>query len=122
MAAPLASFGDVQDRMPGAALVQAYVETLLADASALVRSEFPDVDARITSNVLDAVAVQSVVANMVKRALLVPDAGVSSQTAGPFAVSYSNPDGSLYLRGAERAILGLGTVSASGARSVRMGY
>lgn len=122
MTGPLAAFSDVQKRARGASLDRELVDALLMDASVMVRAEFADVDARITAGSLDPMAVVSVVANMVKRAVLAPGDGVKSDTAGPFGVTYDNPHGDLYFKASERATLGAGTSVAGGARSVRMGY
>lgn len=75
--------------------------TLAGDASDMIRTRWPDVDARIASGALSADSVKRVVAYMVKRAMIVGDAeGLESrsQTSGPFGVSdkFVNPNANLY--------------------------
>lgn len=87
---------------PLTAAEQSVAAALLDDASDIIRTRFPDTDARITSGSLSAESVRRVAASMVKRAMLNRDQeGVesSSQSAGPFAVTakYSNPTAALYL-------------------------
>ena len=97
MAEPFATFEDVQARWRTLSSDEETVaNTLAADASDMIRTRWPDVDARI-----DADSVKRVVANMVKRAMIVGDSvGLESrsQTAGPFGVSdkYANPNANLY--------------------------
>lgn len=91
---------------------------LLSDASAVIRTECPGIDAKITpvppatEPELDPGIPKMIVCAMVKRAMLVAnDAdGVSAtqQTAGPFSQSltFSNPMGNLYLTKAEKRLLG----------------
>lgn len=85
--------------------------TLLADASDLIMTQCPKWD-KANEATLRRIACQ-----MVKRAMLAMDrAGVSqsTQTAGSFSesMSYSNPDGDLYLTSAERKSLGKGVQTA----------
>lgn len=102
MAEPFATFEDVQARWRTLSSDEETVaNTLAADASDMIRTRWADVDARITSGALDADSVKRVVANMVKRAMIVGDSvGLESrsQTAGPFGVSdkYANPNANLY--------------------------
>ena len=102
MAEPFATYEDVQARWRTLSSDEETVaNTLAADASDMIRTRWPDVDARITSGALDADSVKRVVANMVKRAMIVGDnLGLESrsQTAGPFGVSdkYANPTANLY--------------------------
>jgi len=102
MAEPFATYEDVQARWRTLSSDEETVaNTLAADASDMIRTRWPDVDARITSGALDADSVKRVVANMVKRAMIVGDnLGLESrsQTAGPFGVSdkYANPNANLY--------------------------
>lgn len=91
---------------------QAVAEARLDDASAIVRSECPDIDAKITAGTVDAEVARFVVCEMVKRTMLSgPDtAGVSGQmlVAGPFTrqQTYANPTGNLYLTKQEKRLLG----------------
>jgi hypothetical protein len=103
MPEPFATVQDVEDRWRPLSDAEVIVtETLLDDASDLIRSRWSDVDARVTSGSLTTTAVRRVVVGMVKRAMTAGDvAGVESQsqTAGPFAFStkFANPNGNLYL-------------------------
>lgn len=88
-------------------------EVLLADASAMVRAECPDLDGRLAAvpPLVDAGIPRMVVCAMVKRAMLASGLeGVSSgmDVAGPFTQqrSFANPMGNLYLTKAERKLLG----------------
>lgn len=77
------------------------VDTLLDDASNMIRDRWPDVDERIAAETLREASVTRAVSGMVKRALLNSGAeGVASQAqgAGPFSVNttYSNPNGNLF--------------------------
>ena len=102
MAEPFATYEDVQARWRTLTSDEETVaNTLAVDASDMIRTRWPDVDARITSGALDADSAKRVVANMVKRAMIVGDnVGLESrsQTAGPFGVSdkYANPNANLY--------------------------
>ncbi|MBM6699918.1 hypothetical protein H7U32_06280 [Bifidobacterium pullorum subsp. saeculare] len=85
--------------------------TLLADASDLIMTQCPR-----WREASDA-TLKRIACQMVKRAMLALDrAGVSqsTQTAGSFSesMSYSNPDGDLYLTSAERKSLGKGVQTA----------
>lgn len=97
----------------------------LREASIEIRGNFRDVDRRIglwavdpeDPNALDPDVPQLVVCRMVKRAMDSPDgqiAGVNQiqQSAGPFGqtLSFTNPDGNIYLSKADRALLGVGRV------------
>lgn len=92
---------------------RAMAEVLLEDASARVRVEFPDVDARIAAvpQELDPAVPRMIVCAMVKRAMLAPsDQGVAAsvqQSAGPYSQSttFANPNGDLYLTSGERRML-----------------
>lgn len=101
----------------------AVADRLAMDASDMIRERWPDVDDRITAGSLTADGLTRIVAQMVKRAMIVGDAlGLESraQTAGPFSVSdkFSNPTGNLYLTNAD--ILYLDGVGYSS--QVRMGW
>lgn len=90
---------------------------LLEDASAEVRGRFPAIDARIATFDpeaglgLDPALVRRVVCAMVKRVMTggVEREGVATyqEGTGPFSegVTFSNPNGDLYLTKAERNLL-----------------
>lgn len=92
---------------------QAVALVLLEDASARIRVEFPDVDARIAADPqgLDPAVPRMIVCAMVKRAMLAgTDQAVAAsiqQTAGPYSQSttFANPTGDLYLTSGERRML-----------------
>lgn len=76
-------------------------DTLADDASDMIRSRWPDVDARVVTGDLTALSLTRVVANMVKRAMIVGDReGVESHSegSGPFSYAdkYANPNANLY--------------------------
>lgn len=90
-------------------------ETLLMDASVIVATMCAQSGIAIDeTDELQALTVQSIVCEMVKRAMLAPvdQAPMSqfSQTAGPYSESgtYANPTGDLYLTSSEKKRLGLG--------------
>lgn len=75
---------------------------LIVDACDMIRSRWPDVDDRLAAGRLTALSLQRVVAQMVKRAMIVSGSeGVEnrSQVVGPFqmAEKYANPNANLYL-------------------------
>lgn len=87
----------------------------LVEASTEIRALYPDLDARITAAKIDADIPRLVVNRMVKRAMDIPDnqtAGINQvqNTAGPFGqtLSFTNPDGNVYLSKADKALLGAG--------------
>lgn len=99
---------------------QGVATTLLGDVSDLIRSRFPDVDARIANGSLTTASVKRIAAAAVKRAMISSDAeGLESraQAAGPFSVSdkFANPNGNLYLTADDVRLLG-GDYSAATAR------
>ncbi len=111
MAEPFATFADLEARWRLLEQGEAARATiLLFDASNMIRERWPDVDARIASGDLLAGTLLRIVTTMVKTAMQNPDVeGIESRgvTTGPFGdnVKYSNPDGALYLRNADIAIL-----------------
>jgi hypothetical protein len=116
----LASVDDVAVRWRPLSASEAVVaETLLGDASAIVRAQYPGIDAQMLSGAVDAANVTIVVANMVKRALINPDEGVTqeSQTVGPYShsQSYANPLRNLFLTEADRLLIAGPTATASSA-------
>lgn len=94
----------------------------LREASIKVRTQFPDVDARIAAGTLDPEVPELVVNEMVKRAMDTPQgadlAGVAQATGqtGPFATTFqfTNPDGNLYLSRDDRRMLAAGRPGKSG--------
>lgn len=118
--ASFAGYMDVEARWrPLSTAEQDVADQLAADASAMLRERWPDVDARVTAGTLTAASLTRIVAMAVKRAMLVGDAeGLESQqqAAGPFSVSatYSNPNANLYFTAADVLLLdGLGYVPRS---------
>lgn len=88
-------------------------------ASAMVRAEYPGIDDRIADGRPELVAVQWVIASMVKRALAVqgaPDGATGvTQTAGDFSQSFTFPgDSGLYIKRSERRLLS-GRAASTGA-------
>lgn len=117
MAAAFATATDVESRWrPLSSGERVIATTLLGDASAILRAECSDVDARLSAipPTLDADIPKMIVCAMVKRAMIagadVEGVTAHQQTAGPFSQSltYSNPMGNLYLTKAERRLLGCG--------------
>lgn len=117
MAAAFATATDLAARWrPLSTAEQTQAGVLLGDASAILRAECSDVDARLSAipPTLDADIPKMIVCAMVKRAMLagadVEGVTATQQTAGPFSQSltYSNPMGNLYLTKAERRLLGCG--------------
>lgn len=100
---PLASVDDVVARWRPLSEAEAVVvETLLSDASNMVRLRWPDIDARIADSAVVADAVVRIVAGMVRRAMLNRGSeGVESgsHTTGPFgdSVKFTNPNNNLFL-------------------------
>lgn len=117
MADPFATTDDLAARWrPLSPAEETRAAVLLADASAIVRAEFPDVDGRLGAvpPTLDVAIPGLVVCSMVKRAMVATAdmAGVSSQqqSAGPYSLglTFANPTGDLYITKAERRMLGGG--------------
>lgn len=112
---PLATVADLESRWrPLTGTERLRAQTLLEDASDIIRAECP----RWRS--LPPIRLRRVACAVVRRALLADEGGgpaglleargtVASEsvTTGPFTqqLSYSNPDGSLYLTRAERRTL-----------------
>lgn len=111
MAGPFATHTDVEARWRPLSSSEILVaDTLLVDASSIIRERWTDVDARIASGALSADTLIRIVSQMVKRAMIVGDSeGLESQsqTAGPFGINqtYSNPNGNLYLNADDIAVL-----------------
>ncbi|WP_288805129.1 Gp19/Gp15/Gp42 family protein [uncultured Bifidobacterium sp.] len=104
---PFASSDDLKDRWPDLSDTEV-AETLLSDASQLIRDTCPGW-AQASEATLKAIACA-----MVKRAMIAgsDNAGLSStqETTGPFSQTwnFSNPTGDLYLTRTEKQRLGQG--------------
>ena len=131
MAAPFATVGDLEARWrPLTPAEESTATVLLSDASARVRVECPDIDARLEAvpPTLDADIPKMIACAMVKRAMLAPvdQAPMSQmqQTAGPFSQSgtFVNPTGDLYLTKAEKRLLGCGAQEAFTVAAMPAGY
>lgn len=85
----------------------------LAYASAIIRDEFPDIDARIAAGTLSAELVKFVARDMVKRTLMNPN-GLRQEQLEDYSYTRDTAisDGSMYLTDEERRRL-----SARGRRS-----
>lgn len=76
---------------------------LAADASAMLRARYGDLDGMVGAGTLDAGVLTIVVSGMVRRAMIGAAAGdgvtQTSETVGPFSHSqtYANPMGNLFL-------------------------
>lgn len=109
--APFATADDVEARwrtLSSAEITTA--DVLSTDASDMIRTRWSDVDDRIASGSLSADSLTRVVANMVKRAMIVGDReGLESrsQGAGPFSVSdkFANPNANLYFTAEDLRLL-----------------
>lgn len=89
MAAPLASSDDVADLWrPLSVAETAKANILIAQASALLRRAVSGLDTLVSSGAVDATLVTMVVTNAVLRVMQNP-AGVTQQTAGPEAASWT---------------------------------
>jgi hypothetical protein len=88
---------------------ESVAEALLVDASLVIRARFPGIDGQIDSGQVDSNAVVSVVAGMVKRAMIAPADGVTQQSegTGPFSHSqtYANPLGNVFLTAADVTLI-----------------
>src|SRR4051812_28606000 len=102
MADPFATAADVAARWRSLTPAEETIaDTLVSDASALIRARFPGIDAQVTSGAVEAGILTIVVAGMVKRAMIAPDDGLAqhSESAGPFSDSrtYANPLRNVFL-------------------------
>lgn len=114
---PLAVLGHVAEQFGTLTPAQeGLTKALLRAASALVRSQFPDVDEQIASGLLDPDVVALAVTNMVLRVLRNPS-GLRSQTIGPFSYTYDTTlaAGALVIGPAEVGMLTPVTVAAASA-------
>lgn len=110
MAAPFATSDDVAARWrPLSAAEQVVADTLCSDASNLIRARFPGIDDQVTSGAIDAEVLTQVVAGMVKRAMVAPSDGITSQSegVGPYSRSqtYANPLGNVFLTQADLTLI-----------------
>ena len=113
-----ASVSDLQQHWPALPVDrEAEAAQKLFEATVEVRALYPDVDRRIQAEELDLSVPALVVCRMVKRAMDSPDgqvAGVNQiqQSAGPFGqtLSFTNPDGNVYLSKSDKALLSAGRV------------
>lgn len=109
---PWTTYQDVASRWVGAGLPtdQALVNSLIGDAEAIIVSEYPRIQERITANTLSVQIVKLVVSRMVSRMLRNPE-GLSSvqQTTGPFSYSKSFTGGGsgsdIWLSAEEKSLL-----------------
>jgi hypothetical protein len=102
MSEPFANEDDVVARFrPLTAAEEEIVGALLSDASTRIRARFPGIDAQAAAGTIDPDVLTMITANMVKRALINPEDGVSqeSQGAGPYSHSqtFANPMRNLFL-------------------------
>lgn len=110
MADPFATADDVADRWrPLTSDEHNTASVLVRDASAVIRARFPGIDGQVTAGSVDADTLTMVVANMVKRALVAPDDGVSqeSEGVGPYSHSqtFANPLRNVFLTAAELVLI-----------------
>lgn len=99
---PFATADDVADRWrPLTDSEESIAETLVGDASRIMRARYVGIDDWITAGTLDPQAATQVAAGMVRRALIAPFEGVDQQTetAGPYSHSqhYLNAARNLFL-------------------------
>jgi len=107
---PFATADDVEARWrPLTPAERTVADALVADASALIRAQFPGIDSQVESGGLDATIPTMVVAGMVKRALVAPNDGVSqeSEGTGPYShsQSFANPMRNVFLTAAEVTLI-----------------
>ncbi|MGP5263656.1 MULTISPECIES: Gp19/Gp15/Gp42 family protein [Glutamicibacter] len=116
MAVPFATIEDLRSHWPGMPTeYDAEGDQKLKESSIVLRQLYPGIDGRISTGKLDAEVPKLIVCRMVKRALLaaINDVeGVASrnETAGGVStgLSFSNPNGNLYLTKDDKALLGSG--------------
>ena len=100
---PFANTSDVELRWRSLSTSeQPIAETLIDDASDMIRVRWPDIDSRVAGGSVSTTTMVRIVAGMVRRAMMNRDSeGVTQQqqTAGPFSqgATYSNPNNNLYL-------------------------
>ena len=100
---PYADVIDVEARWRPLSSAESQVaETLLDDASDMIRVRWPDMDARLQDGGVQQTTLVRVVSGMVRRAMMNRDVeGVTQmqQTTGPFSdgATFANPNNNLYL-------------------------
>jgi hypothetical protein len=110
MGTSFASSGDLQLRWPSLPSAQAgTAEELLGDASMFLRQWYPDLATQVATDSDLARAAKAVACAMVKRAMLSVTPGVAQESTGtgPYnhSVTYSNPDGNLFVTAGEDAMI-----------------
>lgn len=110
MADPFADSSDVAARWrPLTTDEEDTADVLCADASNVIRARFPGIDSQVAGGQVDAAVLTQVVAGMVKRAMIAPADGVTSQSesAGPFSrsQSFANPLGNVFLTAADLVLI-----------------
>jgi hypothetical protein len=110
MADVFATADDLRNRWPSLpATADDQADQLLADASLYLRTQYPGIGDQADTDSDLAAVLAIVVSNMVKRAMLSITPGVSQESTntGPYShsVTYSNPDGNLFLSAAEDAMI-----------------
>jgi hypothetical protein len=114
LCAPYASPGELAARWrPLTAVESELAQTLLDDASQIIRERMPTIEAQLTAGAISRRTLTRIVCGMVKRAMVGGGADAvtqQAQTVGPFALSqsFANPLGNLYLGKDDLAALGLG--------------
>jgi hypothetical protein len=120
MADPFADPADVAGIWrPLSAAELEVAENLITQASAMIRAAYPGIDSAVTSGALDADLPRFVTAQMVKAAMVGGGEGVKSETVGPYARTYDNALGNLFLSAAQRLMLGLAPAVTGRAGSFR---
>lgn len=110
MATPFATADDVAARWrPLTDAEMVIADTLCRDASALIRARFPGIDSQVTTGQVDGDTLLLVTAGMVRRAMVAPSDGITSQTeaVGPYsrAQTYANPMGAVFLTAADLVLI-----------------
>lgn len=110
MAAPFATPDDVAVRWrPLNADEVSTAYALSLDASMLIRARFPGIDDQVTAGTVDPDVLTTVVAGMVKRAMVAPADGITqeSEGLGPYSRgrSYANPLGNVFLTKADLTLI-----------------
>ncbi|MGP5524642.1 Gp19/Gp15/Gp42 family protein [Glutamicibacter arilaitensis] len=116
MATPFATLEDLRlhwSELP--AEREADAEQKLAEASIILRALYSGIDAKIAIGQVDSDVVKLIVCRMVKRSLLaaindVEGVATRNETAGgvSMGISFSNPNGNLYLTKDDKNLLGGG--------------
>lgn len=109
-ATPFADASDVRARWSSLPSAQdAVTDQLCADASLIVRAQYPGIDDQIPNESDLADRLEVVVVNMVKRAIMIatPGAAQESSATGPYShsVTYANPLQNLFVTAAEDSLI-----------------